>query len=633
MNRLHTLLAASVLALSTQAYTAEPATELTVATPSASTAPLKANSLENTVEWGFFTRDNFYGDGDVQISGLGSQGTSEAGYLVTMNNVLKGAKIAGVRIPIYDEKVITACKVNIYSSDVKRLLASQTVDVSKLVGASYNDVVFDTPFLLEDDIVVSYAITTEGFTDAAKFPIYFDSRTKVEGGMYVISGQSVVDKGMEYGALIMKLCLSDLDMPDYNVVFNPGSGYTQKASSATFNLTLESNSAKAVQNIDYTLSVAGGEPVECHANVNIKAGFNYTATIPVTFTTPAESGTYDVVLTVTKVNGVENSANISTTCSYNNLKRLIPRNVVMEEFTGTGCGFCTRGMAGMEKCRAKYGDRFVGIAYHLYGNGTDPMTPTAYPDLGWAGAPSCFLDRNGKQADPYYGTKQTGIIDDIEACMLVPPLVEVNADATLTEDFTRVKVNATVQALVEGTYNLDFILLADGLTGPKFIQHNYYSMYTADQLNITEEDPLFQYISGSIFGSSSCKPIYNDVAIAATYKYGSPTGGSLTLGEDETGTANATLRIPIGEDLLNAIRNAGYDLYAAVIALNPDGTVSNAVRVKVQKPSDGIEEITTGNEVYETARYSLDGRRLSQPMPGVNILRMSDGSSRKVVVE
>ena len=226
------------------------------------------------MEWGYFTRDNFYGDSDVPISGLGSQGTSEAGYLVSMNNVLKGAKIAGVRIPIYDEKVITACKVNVYSTDFKQLLASQTVDVSKLVGASYNDIVFDTPFLLEEDVVVSYAITTEGFTDAAKFPIYFDSLTKVEGGMYVINGQSIVDKGEEYGALIMKLCLTDLDMPDYNVVFNPGSGYTQKASSATFNLTLESNSAKAVQNIDYTLSVAGGKAVECHANVNIKTGFN-----------------------------------------------------------------------------------------------------------------------------------------------------------------------------------------------------------------------------------------------------------------------------------------------------------------------------------------------------------------------
>ena len=186
---------------------------------------------------------------------------------------------------------------------------------------------------------------------------------------------------------------------------------------------------------------------------------------------------------------------------------------------------------------------------------------------------------------------------------------------------------------MEGTYSLDFILLADGLTGPKFIQHNYYSMYTADQLNITEEDPLFQYISGSTYGSSSCMPLYNDVAIAATYKYGAPSGGSLTLGEDEKGTANATLRIPIGEDLLNAIRSADYNLYAAVLALNPDGTVSNAVRVKVQKPGDGIEDISADNEAYETARYSLDGRRLSRPMPGVNILRMSDGSSRKVVVE
>ena len=54
----------------------------------------------------------------------------------------------------------------------------------------------------------------------------------------------------------------------------------------------------------------------------------------------------------------------------------------------------------------------------------------------------------------------------------------------------------------------------------------------------------------------------------------------------------------------------------------------------------GRSDITTdidgaaGPEGLEVvARYSLDGRRLAAPQKGVNILKMSDGTTRKVVVK
>ena len=47
----------------------------------------------------------------------------------------------------------------------------------------------------------------------------------------------------------------------------------------------------------------------------------------------------------------------------------------------------------------------------------------------------------------------------------------------------------------------------------------------------------------------------------------------------------------------------------------------------------GIEDATQGGAVSVVARYSLDGRLLAAPQRGVNILKMSDGTTRKVVVE
>ena len=49
--------------------------------------------------------------------------------------------------------------------------------------------------------------------------------------------------------------------------------------------------------------------------------------------------------------------------------------------------------------------------------------------------------------------------------------------------------------------------------------------------------------------------------------------------------------------------------------------------------SNKMEDATTGAGPEVVARYSLDGRRLTALQRGVNILKMSDGSTRKVIVK
>ena len=48
---------------------------------------------------------------------------------------------------------------------------------------------------------------------------------------------------------------------------------------------------------------------------------------------------------------------------------------------------------------------------------------------------------------------------------------------------------------------------------------------------------------------------------------------------------------------------------------------------------DGIEDIRDAEEVIEVARYDLNGRKLAEPQKGINIIRYSDGTSRKVLVK
>ncbi len=49
--------------------------------------------------------------------------------------------------------------------------------------------------------------------------------------------------------------------------------------------------------------------------------------------------------------------------------------------------------------------------------------------------------------------------------------------------------------------------------------------------------------------------------------------------------------------------------------------------------STAVEEVNAATDVREVARYSVDGRQLSAPQPGVNIIKMSDGTSKKVWVK
>ena len=53
----------------------------------------------------------------------------------------------------------------------------------------------------------------------------------------------------------------------------------------------------------------------------------------------------------------------------------------------------------------------------------------------------------------------------------------------------------------------------------------------------------------------------------------------------------------------------------------------------VEYDATGIDHITTSGEAKEISRYAADGQRLEVPAKGLNIVKYSDGSVKKVVVQ
>ena len=338
-------------------------------------------------------------------------------------------------------------------------------------------------------------------------------------------------------------------------------------------------------------------------------------------------------ITITKVNGVENG-NIKATCQgiISTVSKIVPKAVVMEEYTGTGCGWCPRGLAGMQKLRDTFGDLFIGLALHWY-NTSDAMSISrnAYAPLSFSGAPSCYLSRSGVEIDPFYGSGDD-ICYDVQNHLDVPAKAAVSLIATWNDDKTMVDAQATVETVVDNTsYTVEFVLVADQLTGTGsgWNQSNYYAQYTAAQAGA--DDYLAPFCKEGTYGTSTIKGFkFNDVVIAGCYTQGKIQVEPLqNMKIDEPQTMDFSLKMPTKTTLKNAIKKD--EVYAVALVIDDKGHITNAAKVKVEEKAQPNAIDNTTLTHAESARYSISGTQLTAPQKGVNIVRMADGRVVKTI--
>lgn len=95
----------------------------------------------------------------------------------------------------------------------------------------------------------------------------------------------------------------------------------------------------------------------------------------ITFPASADPKKVENEITITKVNGVANGAsNKSAKGNIINMTDVPTVVPVIEEFTGTWCGWCPVGFVGLQSIHDTYGDKVVLIAVH----DSDPMTISDY---------------------------------------------------------------------------------------------------------------------------------------------------------------------------------------------------------------------------------------------------------------
>ena len=375
--------------------------------------------------------------------------------------------------------------------------------------------------------------------------------------------------------------------------------------------------------LEYTITV-GEKSVTRTTTVPevIKAGVDQQVAYYMTLPAIDTYGTYDASITITKVNG----ETLATPTSYNFKQdvytRLVQRHTVVEEWTGTGCGNCPRGWAGMEYLKEKYSDVCLGIAVHQY-NSSDPMYCNRYGGLGLSAAPACKIDRK-TQADPYYGVDNTGIHNAVAYYSSIAPAVDVTVSGVFTDDQNKINCTADVEWLTDtGKYTIAYVLTADGLTGKgAWLQQNYYANNNSGAGGTLPEIPEFaEFFAGGAKGKGAVELVYNDVMIGSSWSSsGSNLAKALGTLKHKAGdkvSHSYTCSISVSDACKTAM---DYDnLYVTAIILDANNEIVNAARAKVgEASSEGIDSVLA--PASTDATYDLNGRRVNASAKGLYIV-------------
>lgn len=431
--------------------------------------------------WGYFT-DNDLNASNFSAYGVNALANYDAAIKIAKNDPIMGnATVKAMRLWLNSTTIpkITSMKIwvakNLAATGV---LYTQDVDLSTLTAGA-NDIALNTPFAMNN------AVTYFGYSLTLSSQDY----AIMNGGEYepntfffrASAQQTNWGSVSNHGKLALQLLGEGVNVPQNAAIVtnkNLGTHNYEVGDESILPITIKNKGANPITSVSYTI-IYNNDPSTATAEVtvpinNITNGG--TATFNVSFDT-SEPVKNTRSVTITKVNGQPNEA-VASECvasgQFTVVAFLFTRVPVIEEFTGTWCGWCPRGFVGMEMAHEKYGDQVVLIAAH---NG-DPMVISDYnPVMATVdGFPDARANR-----DTDFDPNPDAIQSKIEQSMLEVPVGMVQVTAQWNdEDMKTIKMDATSKfafAEENSNYGIAFVLIEDGMKGTSssWAQSNYYS--------------------------------------------------------------------------------------------------------------------------------------------------------------
>lgn len=393
------------------------------------------------------------------------------------------------------------------------------------------------------------------------------------------------------------------------------------ATSVKAKLLVSNYGRNTIHDFDYTLSFNENILDSKHYTLPEDLNHNDGATIEIDVPPHTELSETNLIFTITKVNGDRNNA----TFNYATLPRVtvnkVPkRRVVVEDYTAMWCGYCPRGIALVENLANTYADDFIGIVIHS----SDPLRCQDYDAKAYEdrSRPSLWMNRNRKLA--YYIARE-----EFESERSAGADMDVDVTAVWDEQKNNITVTPSVTFCVnkeEAPYGFTYVLTEDGMSDPSWVQNNNFSQDT-NELGISNE--LDEFIRAPF----DVRNLVNNFVAIAAEGVGKPLMGHIKapIKADQTQSHSYVFKNVSGKPI---IRDKA-KLKVCVLLINiQTRRIENAAKCSIADAiPNSISSVSDRKETaVETARYTLDGRRITAPQKGINIVKYSDGRVRKEVV-
>lgn len=640
-----------------------------------------------------------YTDDDIKLGTLGYGYSTFSSYRIGYASLfskytvsrLAGNKVTSISFLPWLGNFSNA-EVFLMDGNFKKLWSASV----EITGASLNTVECDYTITGNegDYLLVGYtAITTASSSDqyAANYGVIYPmikDETDLAAGCYFIYG---AQDGSQYGAMsaatysdgnyafpIWATTEGDAGINDNDVALFSANTVRAKGYSGTANadITFLNTGLNNVSSVDYRYMLLNqsGTPVKEATGTytfDSPVGYLQYGSFPVSAQLPDNLawGVGDVE--VLNVNGVTDQydggsdyENVSEFYAYSLGNFPVSRRALVEEYTSTACGYCPRGILGMDALGEEYDKNDANvlndvnlITIHSYPySDADPLADQSYnyaAEYYGASLPSAQINRV-EEVDPFYGnnssatTAKEGIVATVASYLENNPYCEAQLGVTSEYDESdgTVTVNATIDFLtapLSGEYSVGYVLTENGLSGT---QTNYYSGYassfTGDIVDLCNKAQTYKaeynYVSRY---STNCQGVDY-----STYKYYDAENAALPASAAGTVTHSAVFDMPSGVDTQSAnIVAILYDNKTKEVVQSTSawlGYASTGIDKAKVAPSaniaiaDGAFNVTAENATAQV--YTVDGKLVSScsvngtaSLPtfgkGVYVIRVVSGSN------
>ena len=346
-------------------------------------------------------------------------------------------------------------------------------------------------------------------------------------------------------------------------------------------------------------------------NTNIAPGATTSVAHPdaVTYAAAVER-TINVSINAANGGPDDDASNNNGQTLHNTLSQATNKAVVIEEGTGTWCGWCPRGAVAMDYMVSTYPNDFIGIAVH---NG-DPMTVTAYDNgADISGFPGCNVDRVLLDASVSQSAFQQYYNDRVNLG------VPANIGATVSGTGSSVTIDASATfytPVSSANFRLGVVIVENGVTGTTsgYAQANYYSGGTTAMGGYESlPDPV-----------PAAQMVYDHVGRALLGGYSGQAGSVPATITDGT-VANYSFNYTVPSTSTRA------NMKAVVMLLDlTTGEIVNATEVSIAEAGiDNIDEISL--EVYPNP--ASDIVNVSFEAEGDYTITITDLAGREVATQ